>query len=180
MEKMFRWYSGKLLKLPVCRVHYYVVAGNQCWDLDHNMMAQGSNFLVFFLFACSQVRSTWFGSHRSNPRWQGFMIRDWLPNNLLLQWLEDHCAECEFIQSAHAHLRGGAPMCHSCLFWCWIEWELHAGFTRLSAHAAQYKVSKISLSQSTLSFQPFQYHYRMIDIAKIKSCLWKKTPLSLT
>ena len=38
--------------------------------------------------ACSQVRSTWFGSHRSNPRWQGFMIRDWLPNNLLLQWLE--------------------------------------------------------------------------------------------
>ena len=50
--------------------------------------------------ACSQVRSTWFGSHRSNPRWQGFMIRDWLPNNLLLQWLEalgrSHQALCKF------------------------------------------------------------------------------------
>ena len=50
--------------------------------------------------ACSQVRSTWFGSHRSNPRWQGFMIRDWLPNNLLLQWLEalgrSHHAQRQF------------------------------------------------------------------------------------
>ena len=50
--------------------------------------------------ACSQVRSTWFGSHRSNPRWQGFMIRDWLLNNLLLQWLEalgrSHQALCKF------------------------------------------------------------------------------------
>ena len=144
-------------------MHYYIVAGNQYWDLDHNMMVVAWYREAIFWSSCFEgswlclfLRWEVLGLAYIDQMvgWQGFMIRDWLPNNLLLQWLEDHCAECEFIQSAHAHLRGGAPMCHSCLFWCWIEWELHAGFTRLSAHAAQYKVSKISLSQSTLSSQP--------------------------
>ena len=77
--------------------------------------------------ACSQVRSTWFGSHRSNPRWQGFMIRDWLPNNLLLQWLEalrrSHQAHCKFsqISSLVKFLRSASDF--NSIWFIWNQWK---------------------------------------------------------